>query len=539
MPASNKKAEGIPLSISKKLAAVVSAAAVVVSMFATSPANAESLGAYVNRTVSNDVDRTINPANHQIKYYAGEAFSLYYGGSISNSVLAEKVLANSVVSVDAGWTVVSGTMPTAWGKSAFMSGQVGNASFNEMMPQSSSDIKVSKTFTVAPNNLNFNVNISGTATTDIVFTFNPVVKIDDYVVTANDFNYSNLNAGSHSGGAWGTAAGSRVARAEDTGMDFFVDTACVDVTSLVSGDVLEATMPISDGTTTVGDFMPYWSMKNDQGMSNGPGGHEATYTYAPATGYALSINAGTHISSLVTGKTYTFQGFKVVKQGSTENLLTNCRTTGATGTVAVAAGVITATLDVAPDAGMMGSVFDSYSCQLYASTDTAHATVVKTGYAFAMGMGGPNSAVSCSFRGATAGTYVVGIRGSGWKGLGDEKILPGTVTIAGTVTPAAKKAPKVPTVVTNLKIGKSATVVLHATKGTASKGANADGLPTVVSVAAASKALCSVTKTVKSGKINGYTIKGLKAGKCSVVVTITGNATYNSLTKTIVVTVSK
>jgi hypothetical protein len=88
-------------------------------------------------------------------------------------------------------------------------------------------------------------------------------------------------------------------------------------------------------------------------------------------------------------------------------LVTSLRALGATGTVALDAGKVVATLDVTPDAsGMMGSKFDSYACQLYASTDTNHATVVKTGYAFAMGMGGPNSAVKCTFVGAPAGTIM-------------------------------------------------------------------------------------------------------------------------------------
>ena len=107
-------------------------------------------------------------------------------------------------------------------------------------------------------------------------------------------------------------------------------------------------------------------------------------------------------------------------------------------------------------------------------------------------------------------------------------------------TPAVvKKTPKLPTFGTKVKIAKTFTVALHATKGTSAKGANSDGLPTVVSIATASKAFCSATKIVKSGKITGYTIKGLKAGKCSVVVTITGSSTFNALTKTTVVTVSK
>jgi hypothetical protein len=114
-----------------------------------------------------------------------------------------------------------------------------------------------------------------------------------------------------------------------------------------------------------------------------------------------------------------------------------------------------------------------------------------------------------------------------------------TLAITIAAVAPAKKAPKVPTVATKAKVGKTFTVALHATKGTAAKGANADGLATVVSVAPASKAVCSVTKVIKSKKITGYTVKGLKAGKCSVVVTITGSATFNALTKTVAVTVTK
>jgi hypothetical protein len=109
-------------------------------------------------------------------------------------------------------------------------------------------------------------------------------------------------------------------------------------------------------------------------------------------------------------------------------------------------------------------------------------------------------------------------------------------------TPAVvKKNPKLPTVAKSVKAKKSVTVKLHASKGTSAKGANSDGLATVVSVASSSKKICSVAKVVnkKTKKITGYTVKGLKAGKCSVVVTITGNSAFNSLKKTMVVTVKK
>lgn len=109
----------------------------------------------------------------------------------------------------------------------------------------------------------------------------------------------------------------------------------------------------------------------------------------------------------------------------------------------------------------------------------------------------------------------------------------------GTPVAPAKKTPKAATVATKVKVGKTFTISLHSSKGTASKGANSDGLAAVVSVASASKAFCSVTKIVKSKKITGYTVKGLKAGKCSVVVAISGSSTFNASSKTTVVTVSK
>jgi len=112
------------------------------------------------------------------------------------------------------------------------------------------------------------------------------------------------------------------------------------------------------------------------------------------------------------------------------------------------------------------------------------------------------------------------------------------ITSSTNATP--KKDPAFPKVATKVKKGKKFTVALSATKGTSAKGANADGLATVVTVSAASKKICSVTKIVnkKSKKITGYTIKGLKAGKCTVVVSITGNSKFKTKSKTTPVAVS-
>jgi hypothetical protein len=162
----------------------------------------------------------------------------------------------------------------------------------------------------------------------------------------------------------------------------------------------------------------------------------------------------------------------------------------------------------------------------YSSTDATKCTVnASTGVVTAV---------------ATTGTCTITANQAGNDSFNAAPARTLAITIAAVTPPTpAKKTPRVPTVTTKLKIGKTISVVLHATKGTASKGANIDGLATVVSASSASKAYCSVAKVIKNKKITGYTVKGLKAGKCSVVVTITGSSTYNSLTKTVVVTVTK
>jgi hypothetical protein len=113
------------------------------------------------------------------------------------------------------------------------------------------------------------------------------------------------------------------------------------------------------------------------------------------------------------------------------------------------------------------------------------------------------------------------------------------INIAAVVP--VKKAPRVPTIATKVKAGKTFSIALHATKGTAKTAANLDGLVTKVVLASSSKGYCSITPVIKSKKIAGYTVKGLKvnATKCAVTITITGNATFNTLTKTVKVNVTK
>ena len=129
---------------------------------------------------------------------------------------------------------------------------------------------------------------------------------------------------------------------------------------------------------------------------------------------------------------------------------------------------------------------------------------------------------------------------------------PGNATIAAaapyvynlTITekgiPGVKSAPNFPRIDAKLRIKGIFAINMHPTKGTATAGANEDGLITKVTAAAASKSICSVTPyKSKSKKVVLYLLKGLKAGKCTLTVAITGNTIYNSAKKNIVVTVSK
>jgi hypothetical protein len=139
--------------------------------------------------------------------------------------------------------------------------------------------------------------------------------------------------------------------------------------------------------------------------------------------------------------------------------------------------------------------------------------------------------------GAVAGTYSVTVEATDAAGNKGTKAV--TVTVKALVP--AKKTPRVPTIATKVKVGKTFAIALHATKGTAKTAANLDGLVAKVVLASSSKGYCSITPVIKSKKIAGYTVKGLKvnATKCAVTITVTGNTLFNTLTKTVKVNVTK
>ncbi|MEY2676763.1 MAG: hypothetical protein RL510_783 [Actinomycetota bacterium] len=524
------------MSISKKFAAIVSAAAVVASgVFVAAPAQAETTQAALTRLAGSIVERKIDPVTKEVKFRAGDNIQLSWGGSFKLSALEANIQAGDKLVVDPGVNVVTGSAPTGTRNYVNINYYIGQTSGN------SSTLET--TFSGAPTSIYANINYNGVAASDVTLTLNPTFTVDGYTFVADDFNNSNVNA---STGYF--MPGSRnnapvVGREIDDRIIFDVAGACVDLTGIVEGDVLEATYDLSDGTGPITNSgFASWAVRNDQGMSQGGFGEGLTYTVPVIqAGYKLSLGGSVYVEPVVEGKTYSFNGVKVVKQGSTTNLLTHCKETKATGVLTVTGSTVTGTLTTTADSsGMMGG-FDSYACMLYAATDTNFATVVKSGSASRFGMNGPVANPTCNIANVAAGTYKLGIRGYSYNGVGSEKILDGTVTVAGSVTPPAKKAPKLPTVATKVKAGKFLTIALHATKGTAKTAANADGLVTKVALTAASKGYCSLTPVIKSKKITGYTVKGLKvhAAKCAVTLTVTGNASFNSVTKTIKVAVTK
>jgi hypothetical protein len=525
----------------KRKAAALTAITFLASLFTAAPAKAETTGNALVRFVSSTVNRTVDPTTKEVQYLAGERISISVSASFKGSALSENnVASEEKLVVDSGLTFV-GTSPRNEFSFFNVSGFYGN--INQGFNSSTSNSSTSEiTFTDVPTAINANFNYNATAVTDVTIKVEPTFTIGDYTYEADDFDFYDVYASTGNFMPGSKQNEPVLGRSIDSAIGFSTINACVNTTGLTAGDILEANFDVNDGTSQVGEKDYRWYVRNSQGMTQGPGGMDETFEVPVISdGYKLTFGVDVQISPVVDGKTYTFAEYKVVKQGSTANLLTHCKDTLATGTLSVSGSAVTGTLDSTPDGGggMQGpSKFDLYSCALYAIADTGFVTPVKTASANLFGQFGPVTNPTCTIGNVASGTYKMGIRGISYSGIGSEKILSGSVTVGGAVTPPAKKAPKAPTVATKVNKGKTFVISLHATKGTSTKGANSDGLPTVVAVSSASKKFCSATKIVKSGKITGYTIKGLKAGNCSVVVTITGSSAFNALTKTTVVKVS-
>ena len=508
-----------------KKSAVLSMTALLASLFTSSPANAETTDNALTRYTAAVVKRTIDPTSKEVKFLAGERVSIELFGNFKQSALTN-ITAGKTLVINPGVSVVAGSPLT-------------NTSTYLTMYGSKFSNNLETTFESAPTSIGLSLSFNASATSDVTLKFDPTFTVDSYSFGAADFSFYERSA---STGYF--AQGSRtnapvIAKAIDSSISFSTPTACIKMVDVRKDDVLEVSYDVNDGLAQAGSKEYNFSTRDAQGMPVGGFSNPNSTTYTvpevPAQG-SISFEGYFGFSPVVTGKTYTFASYKVVKRGTSANLLTHCSETNATGVPSVTGTTVTGTIDTTADRSGFMSKFDAYSCILYSSTDTNFATPIMNSTAYAMG-GGPTSP-TCVSRNVPAGTYKMGIRGFGRDGIGSEKILTGSVTVAGSVTPPAKKAPKAPTVATKVNKGKTFVISLHATKGTSTKGANSDGLPTVVAVSSASKKFCSATKIVKSGKITGYTIKGLKAGNCSVVVTITGSSAFNALTKTTVVKVS-
>lgn len=509
--------------------------------FAVAPAGAESTTSALVRYAAPLVERTVDPTTREVQFLAGEFVQISAYFTLKNSSLSPNITAGDKLRIESGVEIKSGSpLTNAYGFQS-INGSSGNGYFDNQ----SSGLSAEFTLANVPTYLSASVTYSGTAATNVTIKFNPTLVVDGYTFVADDFQDVRLDANTGRFQSGYQQNRPVLGHAIDTSIIFSTETACVNTSTLTQGETLVASFSVNDGTSQVGTPYYEWSVRGADGMMGGMPGMNSSFTVPsiPA-GSNLVFEGRVEVSSVVDAKTYTFTDYKVVKQGSTTNLLTHCKETLATGVLSVSGTTVTGTLTTSPDSsggGMPGmGGFMSYGCSLYTVADTNFANPLNSASANAYGQSGPSSNPTCNLRSVPAGTYKMGIRGFSFSGIGSEKILPGTITVGGTpsVTPA-KKTPKAAVVASRLKIGRTITVALHATKGTASKGVNADGLGAVVSVTSASKKYCSATKIVKNKKITGYTIKGLKAGKCSVVVTVTGSSTFNALTKTTAVTVSK
>jgi hypothetical protein len=510
--------------------------------FAVAPANAEPTQAALVRFATPMVERTIDPTTHEVQFLAGEFIQISTYASFQGSALASHISSGNKLVVNAGFEIKSGSPLQSVSKYASINGGTGNTYINQSVSGDNPEF----TLSAVPTYLSVNVSYAGTATTNVTIKFDPTYTVNGYTFVSGDFTTTNTNA---STGLFmpGSAQNAPVlGHSFDSSISFNPESACVDTSSLAQGDVVVASYNVSDGSTSVGSPFYNWNVKDASGMMSGAPGMSSTYTLpAIPSGSKLVFSGDVTISPVTAGKTYTFTDYKVVKQGTTTNLLTHCKETLATGVLSVSGTTVTGTLTTTADSSSSGGGmpampnFYSYGCTLYTTADTNFATPVKSAGASTLGQGGGMSNPTCNVRNVPSGTYKMGIRGFSFNGVGSEKILAGTITVAGGVVTPALKTPKAPTVATKVKVGKTFTIALHATKGTAAKGANSDGLATTVKVAPSSHGYCSATAVKKSGKITGYTVRGLHAGKCTVLVTITGSSKFKSRNLTTKVTVSK
>lgn len=516
----------------KKFSALTAIAGLVATALVAvaSPASAESGAAFVKRTATYYMDRTVSDAGTVVTH-AGDSLRLSFEANLKTSALnsfSSGDVLNLVPNVTSTGTFTSINSYVSINYSA---GSNGQDSENGENPTAS------VTFPATPTYVNVFVSINAYASTEGTITFNPQVKKGD--VALNSSTDLNIQAKSATRTNNGVGSTSVTAAAEDTNLNYMFKGMCIATTGLAENDTLTLTAALSDGESnnlgTIGNANWAKFQPGDMPMSTNSG---STYTVPAITaGDVIQINAELSVTGVTANKQYSIADYKVTK-GGTELPLIGCDTTNATVTSAVYTSPrLLVTVNTATDTrtagGMTSNKYMQYSCVLYAAGDSAHNTVIASGMGYGMGM--TYSSVGCSIFSPPAGTYTVGVRGLSWSMASNEVFSNTTVTVGGA---PAKTNPTFPKIASKVKKGKSITMALSSTRGTTTAGKTAQGL--VAKVTSTTKKICTVaTVKNKSKKITGYSVKGVAKGTCKITVAITGNASFNTQSKVLTISVTK
>jgi len=222
----------------------------------------------------------------------------------------------------------------------------------------------------------------------------------------------------------GTADSGVAARLGDATVDVMANRVCVKLSGLQAGDVLQASMTATKNGASVSSgatFMPHWSTTASMSTVS-----TSTYTLPDGINVAtdkVGLSAQLHISDPTAG-TYKMKTLSIVKQGTTENLVTSCGTTPAKVTSATVVKKLV-TVNVNPNGDTSNH---SFACTLYKSTDKTHKTPLY--HSTGSGMN------KCYFQNVAAGKYTASLRGMGGggapgtvNGLSAEKFGTSTITV--------------------------------------------------------------------------------------------------------------
>jgi hypothetical protein len=539
----------------RKLASTLTAVlvATLIPVSASSPASAAPIAGSLS------VTREFNTITNSFQAYSGERLNVYFSYEVDmisvdeGDILSFDDLENDIAGLSAEWTI--------------------NNNWMNRVTASSYTVPSEK-----PTSISLNVNKTLTPSATGLVKFNPVVTTSGDTLTASrTYKGVSLN--------FSRTTTDYTAKAGDQTL-YFYGNACVDMTKVVAGDDLLASTTLTGSATPNldGSSSSFWSSGFGIELNAISPQTELERTVPNPEPSEIKFTFDRSFSGLTTGSKYSFS--TDIKKGGTSVAITCPNIAGPPpGLFPIGGASVTGTfsigskITVTPNQWSLtnGGAIDAtvttdYDWYLCATPLTASTTdfmqieciqdlpeqVLANGTSIGF-TNGPNQGFTGASLTITQGlltamtgkhlmVIVNGKKGADMMAKRGDLFMKTCGPIAsgstcsstyGTAVAPTKKTPKAATVTTRLKIGRTITVGLHTTKGTAAKGANADGLATVVSIATASKKICTATKIVKNKKITGYTIKGLKAGKCSVVVAISGSSSFNALTRTTSVTVSK